>query len=231
MGLSVPGSPLQGPRSVSPAGDLSDHGAGDGGRCPIPRSGPGYRSINALPGPFQPFEVLIDRQCFHPQLLEHPSLHPLAEVVVHRAGRTKSLPRDSLPVNSGAQHIENAFSNAFQVYAAGPAHMTLPPRNHRFHPLPHCVGQFPGSVAFLMVPSHGHPPPLSLVNVLLSLFYHTGHILGSLLLQILHFTTGADLTGSPCKWDTTLSMGFWLAAKLTTDFKGISTAVVPLTLR
>ena len=135
---------------------LACHGPWDWGPWPLPQRGFVHRSIDTLPRPLQPLQLVIDGQCLGPQSLEDARTNPLGEVIVHCAGRPKALPGHSLPLDARAQHVEDAFRNAPKVDAAWPSQGALAGWNQWLHPLPHRIWQFPRAVRTLLL-SHRRP--------------------------------------------------------------------------
>ena len=148
---------------------LACHGPWDCPRSPSPQGGLGHGPVDALPGPLQALEIVVNGQSLSPEPLENPSFNPLREIVIDGAGWAEALPGHSLPMNSSTQHIKDAFGNASEVNASGSPYLTPTRWYQGFHPLPNWVRQFPRSTSTLTLCTHGHPLFRGIV-----LFYHTG---------------------------------------------------------
>src|SRR5438105_4180542 len=65
------------------------------------------RSIDTQPFPVEPFEEIKELEAFHPQVAVDVRRLPLPKVIVDGARRPIRLAGQGMPLNPGAQHVED----------------------------------------------------------------------------------------------------------------------------
>lgn len=91
-----------------------------------PERGLGHGSVQRLPLPIDPLEVLVFLEGDGPQLAEEALFDQPLEIAMDGAAGAE-LPRDGLPLAAGAQDIENAVEGSAPTEGGPPALTVAPP--------------------------------------------------------------------------------------------------------